>query len=339
MRAYPIAVMLTAALGFRCAHETVDRPPPPPVDWESLKPRPPAPAPKRPTATDKERAVASAYTQALSAPDFTALSALLDEEVHFRFAGTMDAHGRDKALLAHEALLGRFEARHVVASRVLLTDSAQVLEWNLVGVDKASRKPVGFKGVALLWTKDDGSLSDVHLYFDEAVVNAQLGKGPKALAGLTPVPLPTPLSTGERQVIEQQQGLVETANVKLVRAELQALDDYQLSAYLATMADDVELWTLQSSQPAKGKLGARGYYQTMANAISNLAISVESSWGIGRFVAVEYNLIGEQRQRLGWIPAQNSVIKLSVVDVVEVRDGKIARIFRYDDPMQLVSAP
>ena len=46
------------------------------------------------------------------------------------------------------------------------------------GVDGASRpthKAVVIKGLTLLWTKDDGSITDVHIYFDVAVAKASSG--------------------------------------------------------------------------------------------------------------------------------------------------------------------
>jgi ketosteroid isomerase-like protein len=333
MRNHLTPWVLTSVLFFACAREIVDQPPLPPVNWESLKPHPQQPVAPRSTATDKERAVASAYTKALGSPDFTELGPLLDEEAHFRFSGGKDAYGRDKVIRAHEEILGKLTERRFVPSRVLLTDSTQVLEWELLAVEKASRKPIAVKGVTLLWTKDDGSISDIHFYFDEAVLKAQTGSGPKTLLDLPPAPVPA----GARQEVEQQQGSDEGTNVKLVRAQLQALDDYKPGAYLAPVAEDAELWTLESTRPARGKAGAHSYYQTMARGIKNLAISVNNLWGVGQFVVAEYDMIGEQNGRLGWVPAQHSVIKLSVVDVIEIRNGKITRTWRYDNPLQFVS--
>ena len=53
----------------------------------------------------------------------------------------------------------------------------QTRDW--MGV-KASQKLVTISGVTLLWTKDDGAITDLHLYFDVAAVKAQLGPGTEA---------------------------------------------------------------------------------------------------------------------------------------------------------------
>ncbi len=337
-RARPVLVSLVGLVGLvgpACSSETVARPPAPPVNWASLELRPPPDAGK-PSATDKERGATDAYTKALGSPGFAELGRLLDEDAHFAFAGFKDVHGRDNVVKAHEALLGTLDARTFVASRVLLTDSAQLVEWTMTGMHKTAHKPVTFKGLTLLWTKDDGSISDVHLYFDDALLKAQAGVGPKGLAS----PPPPAMPSGEHQVIEQTRSPVESANVKVVRASLEALENKDEPAYVATMTDDVEIATLESAAPLRGKPEARSYLKAINKAIGQLDTSVDNVWGVGSFVVVEYHVVGEQRGAIGWVPAQkDNLLKMFVVDVVEMKAGKIARVWRYDNPAQILPSP
>jgi hypothetical protein len=123
-----------------------------------------------------------------------------------------------------------------------------------------------------------------------------------------------------------------------VRTSLQALEDNNESAYLAAFADDAELGTLESPSPLRGKSALRSYFSSMRNAINYLATSIENIWGAGPFVAVEYQIVGEQRGALGWVPAQTDrLVKISVIDVAEVHKGKIVHISRYDDPSQIAA--
>jgi ketosteroid isomerase-like protein len=334
MRNHLATAALTSVLVTACSADLVTRPPPPPVDWRSLD-RPPAPdAGAR--ATAKERAVAKVFAKALASPGLAELGPLLDEEAHLRFAGSTDVRGREKVVRALDSLLGAFDERSFVISRVLLTDSAQVVEWTMAGVHKAARKAVTIKGLALLWTRDDGSISDIHLYFDEAVLKAQIGEGPPALRNLRPMPAPS----RPPQEVEQERSPEESAHVALARDEIQALEDNNEAAYLATMTDDVEVITLESAEPSRGKAAARAYFRAMRGAIGHLDTEVENAWGIGPFVAIEYSISGEQRKPIGWvIPARNdALIKMGVVDVIETREGKIARVWRYDNPARMVSA-
>jgi ketosteroid isomerase-like protein len=284
-------------------------------------------------ATLRERATTGVYLAALSSPEFTDLGATLDDDAHFAFAGFKDVHGRDSAVRAHELLFGDFESRSVTASRILLTDGSQAIEWTLTGIERGTEKPVAFRGITLLWTKDDGAIEDVHLYFDQAVVSAELGRGPKSLATFPPPPLPA----GPPVALEQQGSADEREDVAVVRSSLDALEGSDESAYAGKMADDFELVTLEHAQPERGKAAARAYFKAMHRAVAHLDTGIDDIWGIGPYVVVEYHVVGEQIGPLGLIPAQkNNLLKLFVVDVVELRAGKIARIVRYDNPSQIL---
>src|SRR5262249_40047042 len=123
---------LIGPLVFACASETVNRPPPPPVDWQSLQNQP-APDAGTLKATEKERAVAGRYAKAFSSPDFAQLGTLLDEDAHFTF-GLKDTRGRERVLRTHHELFGSFDERTLVTSRVFRTDRSQALEWTMTGV-------------------------------------------------------------------------------------------------------------------------------------------------------------------------------------------------------------
>jgi ketosteroid isomerase-like protein len=334
----------TVVLGAACtSEETVPRPPAPPVNWNAARRSSADAGPVR--ATDRERAAAGAYTKALLSAGFAQLGPVLDEDAHFAFEGMKDAHGREKVVEAHRGLFGAFDQRSVVNTRVWITDSAQALEWTMTGVQArdwmgvpASNKAVTIKGLTLLWTNDDGSITDVHVSFDEAVVKAQLGAGPKELAGL-PAP-ESPAAGAATQELEQERTDAESANVLDVRASLSALEKGDEAEYLATMTDDVEVNVPERAQPARGKEEARAYYKAIRKEIGELDTSIDNAWGVKNFVIVEYFIVGEQAAAIGWVqPQRERLIKLAVVDVVEMRDGKIARVWRYDDPAQILTAP
>ncbi len=104
------------------------------------------------------------------------------------------------------------------------------------------------------------------------------------------------------------------------------------------MTDDVETLGLESPRPAHGKADARAYMKAMHKAIGRLDTQIDNISGIGSYVVVEYHIVGEQRGPIGWVPAQkDTLLKMYIVDVVELTGGKISRIARYDNPMQILS--
>jgi hypothetical protein len=298
------ATLVISMLVTACYKEVVARPPAPPVAWESLQPPPPAPEVNPLQATESERAVAKRYLQALASPNLADLGPLLDEEAHFRFAGGKDVRGRDQVVAAHGEHLGEFGDRKIVMSRVLRTDKSQALEWTLSGVQKATGRPVAVRGVTLLWTRDDGTITDLHLYFGRAVLKTPL------------------IGAGAPEEVEQRRTPEEVANAALVRTALRALEDNDEAAYLATLSRNVELSTLEGASIVRGIAARRAWFRTMRGSIRHLTVSIEHAWGIGPFVVVEYHLIGEPGRRLG--PAytrEHELIKMSFVDVAEIRAG------------------
>jgi len=330
-----------AALVAGCASaETVARPPAPPVDWTPVA-RPEVVA-GPPRATARERGAADAYAAALSGPSFDKLGALLDEDAHFSFAGMRDAHGREKVVAAHEALFSAFDERRVSPGRVWLTDASQIVEWTMTGVQArdwmgvtAARRPVVIKGLTLLWTRDDGSVKDVHVIFDEEVVRVQLGAGHKELAGLVP-----PTVASGRQEFEQARTPEEASNVAAARAALDALEEGKEAAYAAAFTDDVEVNTPERAQPWRGVGDMHAYFKTLRGQLAELDTAVDNAFGVGPYVVLEYDVVGTQRGPIGWIPMQHEkLLKFSVADVIEMRAGKIARVWRYEDPAQVVGQP
>jgi ketosteroid isomerase-like protein len=331
-RASLLAVMALAA----CTSETVAPPPAPPVNWHSFDAKPVDAGANAPT--DKERALAEAYAAALGSPSFAQLAPLVDDEAHFSFPGLDDAHGRDPVVHAHDVLLGAFDQRKFVATRVWRTASEQTIAWTMTGVQArdwmrvpASQKPVVIDGLSLVWTKDDGSIADVHVYFDTAAVKAQLGAGPKGLVAFTPAVPPA----APPQFIDQNGK--DQDNVGVVRTELDALENNE-GAYVNALTDDVEVRTLERPDAVRGKDEAKAYFKAMHKAIAQLDTTVVNDWGISTFAVVEYTVAGEQVAPLGWIPIQkDAVIRLHVVDVAELRDGRVARVWRYDCPSEILT--
>jgi ketosteroid isomerase-like protein len=323
-----------------CSSENAGAPPPSPVDWHAFDvPHGPIAAPPGPTL--KERAIAEAYTAALGSTDLASLTPHLAVGVRFAYPGVPDGRGREGVVQAHQTLFGAFDKRAMAMTRLWRGDSLQAVEWTMTGVQAkewmgvaATNRPVAFRGLTLLFTNDDGTIADIHVYFDAAVVKAQLGAGPKELAGLPPATAPT----GAPQIFEATHSADEARDLTAARATLDALEKNDEAAYVATMTDDVVVETLERAQPMRGREDLKAYFRAMHKAIGQLDTTLDNSLSAGRFAVAEYFVAGEQLGALGWIPAQrDKVLRLQVVDVMEIRDGKVAHVWRYDNPAQITS--
>jgi hypothetical protein len=303
-----------------------------PVDWASYDIRS-TPDAGRPSPTSAERAIAGTYLTALESPNLEGLGALLDEHVHFTFAGMHDRRGRTLVIDAHHRLFDGFDRRHIRPSRVLLTDNMQVIEWTMNGFATSSKKPVRLNGVLLLSTNDDGSIGDVYVAFDEALAAAQGGSAPK---GFPSVITEAPAIEGF-SLLEQAASVDEAANVAVVRTSLDRFEEFKEREYLETFADDVDVTPLVGPS-LHGHADLKNYQRQMQHAIANLDSTTDNAWGIGDFVVVQYHIVGEQRGPLGWIASQRDrLLKMFIVDVIEMRDHKIKHVWRYDNPSQIIT--
>src|SRR5262249_43593436 len=157
---------------------------------------------------------------------------------------------------AHDKLFGRYTDKHFAPSRVLVTSQTQAIEWHLTAKDRATAKPVGVSGIALVTTRDDGTIGDIHLCFDQGVVQAQVSGEPKDLADGALASQPS----GPREDVEQSGSREEAAHADVAVAAVAALAGDE-ATYLGAYRDDAEVHTLQRARPLAGKKDLRSYYQ------------------------------------------------------------------------------
>lgn len=328
-------IALAAGLGLvACAAENQLTAPPPPVDWQSLAAPPTPPAPTAPRLTDQERAIAQRFLAALSSPHCERLAPLLDEAAHFWFAGR-ETLGPAAVVGQHADVFGAFAQRQFKATRLLLAASAQAIEWTMTGTQTlpwqglpASGKPVVIEGLSLVSTSDAGLITDLRMYFDQAVVKAQLGVGPAELLAL-PAP---PVSAAPPLVVEEPPSRHDAPNTGVMRTMLHDLEDNQEAAFLATLADGIEIFTPDRAQPMTGKEAARSYYRALHKALRQLDTVIENAWDVGQFAIVEYTITGMQRAAWNRIPlVPNRALNLRFADIAETHEGKVTRIWQYQE--------
>ncbi|MDP9152390.1 MAG: nuclear transport factor 2 family protein [Myxococcota bacterium] len=333
-----VAVVVLAA----CSSSKLGPPAPPPVDWRAFE-APPTVDAGQAGPTANERAAAESYVGALASANFLQLASLLGGDVHLLSPGVTEARGLAPVVAAHVALFGAFGPHSVSATRIWRTATAHMVEWTMSGTQtrewlgvKPAGGAVAVSGLTLFWTQDDGTISEVHVYFDVPAAKAQLGAGPKQL-GPAPTARTLPAATPPR-IFGETGSSEEQANVSLAREALDALEGANEPAYLSAMADDVTLITPERPRPLHGKEELRGYFRALHKSIVQLDTTVESAWGISNFVVIEYSISGEQVGPVGWVPPQrDAVLRLHVVDVIEARGGRLESILRRENLGELVS--
>jgi hypothetical protein len=338
-----------------CSSDSVGPPPKPPVG--SLEPAE-TPSLGANVATQKERELPELYAAALASSgdagsSFSRLVPLLNPDLAGFWSPTVPpAHDSAGIVAAHEALFGAFDDRTLKLSRIWRTASEQSIEWTMTGKQERewmgvppTHRAVAFRGLTLLWTKDDGTLVDIHVYFDAGLLRGQLlGTAPKELT--TTASSPPAAVAGPPQVFEATPAseAEEARNVGIVKSWLGALENNKEADYLDVLADAIEVVTDEARWV--GRDDARKYYKAVHKAIGQLDTTVNDAWGTPGFAVVEYDIDGEQLGSYSWVPLLASMpprttqlAHFDLVDVCEIRDGKISHVSRFGNPSQVLGRP
>jgi steroid delta-isomerase-like uncharacterized protein len=329
--------LLLASLSS-CGSAEVEQPSPPPVDPRVYKPLAAQVATPQKTPLERAREAADGFQRSLAQGDTKALSELLDPDVDFTFPGRSDATDRPGTLKALDELFGAFSGKKLATSRIFQIGEAAVVEWAMTGTQSAawmgvppSQKEVGLRGVTLLWFNLNGLVNEVHIYFDCGSVLAELGAAPnKAIqAGPPASPASTPVVTVAGGTAE------EKANVALVNASWDALEAKNEAGYLTPIADNVEVTRMDRSGVEKGKEDRRKYFHWVASGISSLAQTPLNAWGAASYVIEEYTFTGVHSGNLTSLPPSGHALRLHYLDIDELQNGKIVRIWSYGNSLEL----
>jgi ketosteroid isomerase-like protein len=322
-----------------CGQGTNAPPTKPPVDWRSFAT--PAVSSSPPAAHNgAPNDLAGAYLAALATPDLATLATQLAPDSRCSFPGMRGANGRRHVIDMHQLLFAAFADRKFYATRILQTGTAEVVQWTMAGRQErdwmqvaVTHRVVELRGATLLWATSGGQIADIHVYFDVASVKAQLGAVRKEHDDVgAPAPGPAP------EKLVASRSAVEMQNVATERRLLDDLEAGDQSDYLSCMTDDVALFTLQQTAPSTGTVPARQYYEIMRRSIAQLDTTISSVWGIQSFVAVEYTISGQQLGPIESVPpVRDRVLTLHIVDVSQLRDGQIERVWRYDNPGEIAA--
>lgn len=113
--------------------------------------------------------------------------------------------------------------------------------------------------------------------------------------------------TGERGVFEKRGDAAEKDDVALMRALVQALEDDNEAQFVATFAD-------------AAKDEARAWFKAMRKSVAQLDTAITSVWAVEDQAVVEYAISGRHG---------DAIVRKSLVDIAEIHDGRITRIWRY----------
>jgi steroid delta-isomerase-like uncharacterized protein len=318
--------------------------PPPPL------PPPPQPIvdlpPPRPVMADAQKKFLGDLEVALAARDAKKFASLYSTGAVLTSAGKDGIHqamgraeieaGRERGL----RVMGKaFPDMKWVHTRALQKGDVMVVEWIGMGTDtggflddKPTNKKVGWRGISVLTFDDDGLVKRENNVLDPLTIMGQLGRGDSKAKVRQPPPAPTAPTVW----IAAKDSPEEQKNLDVVKSLYPLFEKKDEKAFLALLTDDFVHSDQPEPEDVKGKEGAKKELATWLKAFPDLKMNVTNAWAFGDIVVTEVETTGTLKGPLGALKPNGKSATTHGVDVVELKDGKIARITSYANGRELL---
>jgi ketosteroid isomerase-like protein len=334
------ALLVTSSLVlFACVGDGAPpiKPPPPP------DPLPPvaasndtSDAPPTPTAAPKAKldelatATLKAIVDAVAARDAKKLSERYAGGAVVTVYGQGVLSGRADILADFQAGLDASGDAKVQIGRVLMRGDAAVVEWAFTathtgdsGNFKATSRAVGALGVSVVWFDADGLVNREHRLFDRATLLAQDDKRAKTGTFRAPPSLPDAMETHLSKGGADEEKLVEVA-----RRLQSAISNKKESDALALFADDLVFEDLTQARAYAGTKDAKALFASLTKVLPDGKGTTMTTLAADDLVALE--------SERAWSPkAGDKAVKIHVVTMLKIVDGKIAKAWRYASATEL----
>ncbi len=309
-------------------------PPPPPAPAETAKPAPPP----KPSLAEMQKIGLMTALEGLNGHDPKKFASVYADNAVVSVAGLNEVQGRDAIAANMAEWFETFKDVKLGFSRVWVKGDQMVLEWvingkhhgELFGV-KGTEQPIGHYGLSIVSFDQDGKVAREHRYGELGAVMSQIGgKGAKA-APARPIP-PVP---EKPETIAAKGTPEEEKNLEAVKTLFGALESRKEADFLAAVSDDIEHDGLLHLDTGKGKGEAKKFFQGFTKAFPDAKFEMTKAHAIGEYAIVESTMKGTQKGPLGAIAATKKPVAIHLVDVVRVKDGKVARVWTYQNSVEL----
>ncbi len=268
----------------------------------------------------------------MNAHDLNRYAELFTKNVIHKEAAAQDIRGRNEMSNRMGLLFRAFPDFKFQFERVWQKDSVAVATWKWTGTDTGGyieRRPTnrraGLHGVTVGFFNSDGAIREVHFYEDGVTVASQLD--PKAKAGSFRAAPEDPTGGKPRAVISNN-GDEEVKALALSKAFYDALEKQDKGGLAALVADDMTVDDLAAPlRSEKGKAASDALVADWTKAFGAFSeLPLYNQIAVGNTVIVERVLSGKM---------SGKPVKLHALDLLEVKDGKIAKITVYSDTLEL----
>jgi len=287
-------------------------------------------------SADAATTFAKRLGEAFAAHDAAKAAALFSADAVTQLMGDADV-GHDRAAVQKDfaETFERYKDASIHVGRIWTSKTASVVEFEFAGTrsagemfgTKVSEKPVGLVGAMVLTFDDAGLAKTEHEYIDIATNVGQVE--PKLLPeGVKVRPSTQALPAGS-DVIESKGTPDEAKNVDVANKLFAALDTHKAEDVVGPMTDDYVYEDFTRAGPLK-KAETQQTATAFFAALPDLKVTSKPvQFGAGSYVVTEAVLDGTFKGAMSPFKPTNKPVTLHVLDVVELKDGKVTKEWSY----------
>jgi ketosteroid isomerase-like protein len=284
------------------------------------------PPPKKASLSELEVTAATALIAAIAARDAKKIGEVYAADAVISIIGDRTLTGRDAIVAEYQRWLDGMKDLKFELGRVFQNDSTVVAEWAFSGTHtgdflgvKATQAPVGAAGASVLTFDADGHVTKEERIFDIGTIRKQDDKRSKVGTFRAPPPLPVNVEPHVAKSAADGE-----AQLAIARAFYTALDGDKVGDALALAAEDLAIEDYSRPRPIKGKAAARTLLEEYEQAMPN-GTSTTNMFAADAYVVADREVHSSTKRR-------SSVEHF--IDVLEIRDGKIARFWTWSNPAE-----
>jgi len=333
--AMPMVVLISACGGEGGADPAGQASPPPLVAAAppSAEPAPPSP---RPALIDLQKQAVAAACAAMNAHDAKKYSELFAPDATVDEYGLGEAKGREAIAGGIRGALNGFPDLKIGVSKIFVKDEVLVQEWVITGTNKGvfngakpTNKRIGVRVASVLTFTPEGLIKTEHRYFDTSTVSSQLGlmKAPARPVAALP--------NGEPEWHIAKGTPEEDKLVEVAKAINGAFEWKSEADYVGALSENVSWSNVTQPKDISGKASAKQFFGMFTKAFPDAKFSSDALFGVDDVVVSESSMTATHAGPLGHQKPTKKPITMHGVDIMVVKDGKVASGSSYSNSSEL----
>jgi steroid delta-isomerase-like uncharacterized protein len=337
-----LGAMLVAVPISACGGEGAAVPPLVASAPPSAEPTPPsaAPEPPKPALLDLQKQAVAAARAAMNAHDAKKFSELFAPDATINEYGLGEANGREAIASGLQKAFDGFPDFTVGVSKIFVKNEVLAQEWVITGTNtgefngaKPTHKPIGVRVASVLTFAPDGLIQTEHRYWDSGTLLSQLGL---IKAPARPV---APLPGGEPEWHVAGGTPEEDKLVGVAKAINGAFETKSEVDFLGALSENVSWASMPQPKDLNGKASAREFFGVFTRAFPDAKFSSGALFAVDDVVISESSMTATHAGPLGPLKPTHKSVTMHGIDVMMVKDGKLASGSSYSNSFELLGPP